>query len=95
MFDPVTADFLRSAPALPGLDPEVLPQLLTAQYAQLVARRLRMTEGGDEAADGEADTDWPLARIADSYELIVSIQSEPDTQRAAAFVAGTAQQILA
>lgn len=95
MFDPVTAEFLRSAPALPGLDPEVLPQLLTAQYAQLVARRLRMTEGGDEAADGETDTDWPLARIADSYELIVSIKSEPETRRAAAFVAGTAQQILA
>jgi len=96
MFDPVTADFLRSAPALPGLDPEVLPQLLTAQYAELVARRLRMTEGGDgETRDGAAETDWPLTRIADSYELIVSIQSEPGTRRAAAFVAGTAQQILA
>tara|TARA_R110002110_G_scaffold138095_5_gene323695 strand:+ start:415 stop:3711 length:3297 start_codon:yes stop_codon:yes gene_type:complete len=95
MFDPVTADVLRSAPALPGLDPEVLPQLLTAQYAELVARRLRMTEGGDEVADGGTDTGWPLTRIADSYELIVSIQSEPDTRRAAAFVAGTAQQILA
>lgn len=96
MFDPVTADFLRSAPALPGLDPEVLPQLLTAQYAELVARRLRMTEDGDdEAGDVAAETDWPLTRIADSYELIVSIQSEPDTRRAAAFVAGTAQQILA
>lgn len=96
MFDPVTADFLRSAPALPGLDPEVLPQLLTAQYAELVARRLSITEGGDDdAGDGAAETDWPLTRIADSYELIVSIQSEPDTRRAAAFVAGTAQQILA
>ena len=96
MFDPVTADFLRSAPALPGLDPEVLPQLLTAQYAELVARRLSMTEGGvGDAGDGAAETDWPLTKIADSYELIVSIQSEPDARRAAAFVAGTAQQILA
>ncbi|MRG73923.1 DEAD/DEAH box helicase [Alphaproteobacteria bacterium HT1-32] len=95
MFDPVTAEFLRSAPALPGLDPDELPQLLTAQYAEFAARRLRMVEGGDESADDGTDTDWPLTRIADSYELIVSIQSEPDTRRAAAFVAGTAQQILA
>ena len=95
MFDPVTAEFLRSAPALPGLDPELLPQLLTAQYAELVARRLRMTEAGDDTGGGATESDWPLTRIADSYELIVSIQSEPHTRRAAAFVAGTAQQILA
>ncbi len=96
MFDPVTANILRSAPALPGLDPAKLPQLLTAQYAKLVARRLRMTEGYEgETGEGATETGWSLTRIADTYELIVSIQSEPDTRRAAAFVAGTARQILA
>jgi hypothetical protein len=36
-----------------------------------------------------------LARIADAYELITSIHDDPNMRRAAAFVAGTTQQILA
>lgn len=94
MFDPVTASFLRSAPALPGLDPATLPQTLTARYAELVARRLRRAEGEGPAETPEEGA-WPLARIADAYELVTSIVNDPDVRRAAAFVAGTAQQILA
>ena len=93
MFYPVTAAFLRNAPALPGLDPEALPQILTERFAELVARRLRQAEG--EAIAGQDDEAWPLTRIADTYELITSIIEDQDTKRAAAFVAGTAQQILA
>ena len=62
MFDPVTSQLLRRAPALPGLDPAVMPQVLTARYAELVARRLRATAG--ETASGSEDGDWPLTRIA-------------------------------
>ena len=40
-------------------------------------------------------TQWSLARIADAYEIVVSIQRDADYRRAAAFVAGTAHQILA
>src|SRR5690606_37948377 len=93
MFDPATAAFLRSAPGLPGLDPADLPQLLTERYAELVARRLRRTEGEEGAAE-EEPVEWPLSRVADTYELIVSIQGDAALRRAAAFVAGTAQQIL-
>jgi hypothetical protein len=93
MFDPVTAAFLRTAPALPGLDPETLPQALTERFANLVARRLRQAEG--DAIEEQADETWPLTRIADTYELVTSITVDQDTKRAAAFVAGTAQQILA
>lgn len=92
MFDPVTAAFLRTAPALPGLNPEELPQILTERFAYLVARRLRQAE--DEAIAEQDDEDWPLARIADTYELVTSIIEDQNTKRAAAFVAGTAQQIL-
>lgn len=96
MFDPVTAEIIRSAPALPGLNPDDLPQLLTRQYAQLVARRLRRVEGAEEeAGDGASEGEWPLARIADAYEIVVSIQRDADYRKAAAFVAGTAHQILA
>lgn len=93
MFDPVTSQLLRRAPALPGLDPAVMPQVLTARYAELVARRLRATAG--ETASGSEDGDWPLTRIADAYELIISLPNDPITRRSAAFVAATAQQIIA
>ncbi len=94
MFDPATAAFLRSAPALPGFDPAALPQTLTQRYAELVARRLRggATEETSEAGEEGA---WPLTRIADTYEIVTSIHDDRDIRRAAAFVAGTAQQILA
>lgn len=96
MFDPVTAEIMRTAPALPGLNPAELPQLLTAQYAELAARRMRRVEGAEDAAgDGAADGEWPLARIADAYEIVVSVRRDADYRRAAAFVAGTAHQILA
>lgn len=90
MFDAATAGLLRSAPALPGLDPNNLPAILTEQYAALAALRLR------GAASPSADeTPWSLERIADTYELVVSLQPDADNRAAAAFVAGTARQIIA
>ena len=91
MFDVATAQLLRSAPAVPGLNPQDIPALLTRHYANLVSARLR---GGVDGLDetGEA---WPLERIADTYELITSLQTEGELRRSSAFVAGTAQQILA
>jgi hypothetical protein len=91
LFDPVTASLLRSAPALPELDPQDLPQILTRQYARLVSGRLR---GVSEDTSRSAD-EWPLERIADTYELITSVHNDVNVRRASAFVAGTAQQILA
>jgi DEAD/DEAH box helicase len=92
MFDAVTAQLLRSAPALSGLDPNDIPQLLTLHYAQLVSARLAASAGEDGAT---ATEQWPLEKIADAYELITSIHDDPSVRRASAFVAGTAQQILA
>jgi superfamily II DNA/RNA helicase len=91
MFDPATAQLLRSAPPVPGLDPQNIPALLTRHYANLVSARLSGT--GDAASDGEIG--WTLERISDTYELVTSLQTEGSVRRAAAFVAGTAQQILA
>src|SRR5438552_36276 len=92
MFDPITAALLRSAPELPGLDPAGLPQILTRRYAELIARRLRRTDVEELLPEEEGA--WPLTRIADVYELITSTHNDPETRRATAFVAGTAQQIL-
>lgn len=90
MFDAATAELLRSAQQLPGLDPNDLPAILTAQYAELASMRLR---GGSE--DGSDGSEWSLERIADTYELIVSLQPDAPGRAAAAFVAGTARQIIA
>jgi len=91
MFDADTASLLRSAPELPGLDPNELPAILTTHYAQLASMRLR--SGEEEEVQDESV--WSLERIADTYELVVSLQPERVSRAAAAFVAGTAQQIRA
>jgi hypothetical protein len=91
MFDAATAQLLRSAPGVPGLNPQDIPALLTRHYANLVSARLR----GAVDDPGQAGEPWPLERIADTYELIASIHSDSALRKASAFVAGTAQQILA
>ena len=91
MFDATTAALLRSAPAMPGRNPELIPALLTAQYANLAAARLR----GEEAAITRVGAAWSLERLADTYELLTSLTRDPAVRRPAAFVAATAQQILA
>jgi hypothetical protein len=92
MFDAATAQLLRSAPSVPGLDPADIPALLTSHYGNLVSARLR---GATEETAAGADEGWTLERIADTYELITSIHSDAKLRRASAFVAATAQQILA
>jgi len=92
MFDAVTAAFLRSAPSVPGVDAADLPATLTKHYADLASIRLR----GDMVDDSsDSNEEWPLAKLADTYELITLLSDDPGTGSAAAFVAGTAQQILA
>jgi superfamily II DNA/RNA helicase len=91
MFDSATAQLLRSAPEVPGLNPQNIPALLTKHFANLVSTRLT----GDIERPGDAGDAWPLERIADTYELIASIQPDGVLRKASAFVAGIAQQILA
>src|SRR5260221_2209114 len=91
MFDPATAELLRSAPRVPGLDPKEIPALLTRHFADLVSARLRgVGEGGDIGKEV-----WSPDRLADTYELLTSIYEKGEVRRASAFVAGTAQQIIA
>ncbi len=76
---------------MPGLNPELIPALLTAQYANLAAARLR----GEDAEIVRLGNAWGLERLADTYELLTSLTGDPAVRRPAAFVAATAQQILA
>jgi hypothetical protein len=89
MYDPETARLLRSAPELPNLSPNDLPRLLTNHYAKIVSIRL----GGEEQTDEREG--WSLDKIADTYELIVSVSDVPAIRRPSAFVAASAQLIIA
>jgi superfamily II DNA/RNA helicase len=91
MFDAATAQLLRSAPGVPGLNPQEIPALLTKHFANLVSMRLM---GAVDDGPG-IDEVWSLERIADTYELITSLQTDGESRGASAFVAGVAQQILA
>lgn len=92
MFDIRTSELLKKAPSLPTLNTDILPSLLTHHYAKLVSLRLN---GSEETNNEFLNDQWPLDRIADVYETIVSIQEEPGLRRSAAFVAGTARLIIA
>lgn len=93
MFDADTAAMMRTAPALSGVDPLLLPQELTRVYAELAARRLR---GRGEETAGEIDVALArLRRIATVYEAAVDRGASGESRRAAAFVAATAYQLLA
>lgn len=90
MFDARSAELLEGAPSVPGLNSAELPQILTRHYAELMARRLQ-----GENHSRHAESQWPLEKIADVYEIIASVTGNDDAKRSAAFVAGTAQQIMA
>jgi ATP-dependent RNA helicase HelY len=92
MFDAETAALIRSAPPLRGVDPKLLPQELTSIYAELAGLRLR----GAKLSD---DSDYfflieRLSRIAAVYEAQVDDTIDGEARRAAAFVAGTAYQVV-
>lgn len=91
MFDSASSDLLRSAPSIGALDAKSLPQLLTRHYAELVSARLR----GRVQSEVVSESVWTLDEIADAYELLSSTSHEKETIRACAFVAATAQQIIA
>ena len=51
MFDAATAELIRTAPSLSGVDPLTLPQELTRIYSDLAVLRLK---GASPADDGSA-----------------------------------------
>ncbi len=92
MFDAQTAALIRTAPAISGVDPALLPQELTGIYAELAGLRLRAAVLADQA-DYLAQLER-IERIATIYEALVDSGAEDHERRAAAFVAGTAYQLL-
>ena len=91
MFDPSSRALLRQAPDLPGLDPEVLDELLTAAHIELATARLLAKEGEPGAASEVIDR---VRRLASTFEAYVALDLRPEQTRAAAFVAASAHQVL-
>ena len=92
MFDAATAELIRAAPALSGVDPVTLPQELTRVYSDFVVLRLKGAAVGDDP--DQLQSLQRLKRIADIYEGAVDTGTDGDARRAAAFVAATAHQLL-
>lgn len=93
MFDPVTAAFVRAAPALPGLDPINLVDELTAAYVDIASARLAVGTGEAQAAElGVLIA--RMSRIADTYEGQIVLNLHPNQSRSSAFVAASARQVI-
>ncbi len=92
MFDAATAELIRAAPPLSGVDPIMLPQELTRIYSDLVVLRLKGVAIADDP--DQLNILRRLKRIADIYEGGVDTGADGDSRRAAAFVAATAHQLL-
>ena len=91
MFDASSRMLLRGAPDLPDLDPETLDELLTAAHIELATVRLVSEQVGDAS---DTDVFDRVRRLASTLEAYVALNLRPEQIRAAAFVAGTAHQIL-
>lgn len=95
MFDPVTAELIRNAAPLPGLDPATLVDTLTTAYVEIAAARLRVGgSSGVEARRGFNAVGRDMSRLADTYEAEIVLDVQHDHRRSMAFVAGSARQVL-
>lgn len=94
MFDPITTDLIRSAPALDGLDLEALPKRLTEAFADIVSARIRLR--GAPPTDGASllASVTELRRIAAAQEAYAALLPDRDNRAAAAFVAAAAHQTV-
>ncbi|CAE6953574.1 hypothetical protein R69608_05970 [Paraburkholderia nemoris] len=91
MFDPSSRALLRQAPDLPGLEPEILDELLTAAHIELATVRLLSRNSETGAANDVIDR---VRRLASTFEAYVALNLRPEQTHAAAFVAASAHQIL-
>lgn len=91
MFDSRSRLLLREAPRLEDLDPNTLDELLTAAHVELATARI----SAQNEAERSSEIFTRVRRLASTFEAYVALDLRPEQMRAAAFVAGTAHQILA
>lgn len=95
MFDPTTAQLIRAAPPLAGLDLDGLPKRLTEAYADIVSARIRLRGSRPEMDDeGLMATIAELRRIAAAHETYAALLPNRVNRASAAFVAASANQAI-
>ena len=93
MYDPDTAALIRSAPDLPDLDREALPDALSRAFAEIVSARVLLREGAEDPS-GLHETIGFAKRLAQAYEALVAIDPDRENRAAAGFVSATAYQLV-
>ncbi len=93
MYDPATVALIRSAPELPELDSEGLPDALSRAFAEIASARVLLRDGDDDAS-GLAETIDFAKRLAQANEALVAIDPTRENRAAAGFVAATAYQLV-
>ena len=93
MYDPVTAALIRSAPDLPELDREGLPDSLSRAFAEIASARVLLRDGDDDASEHLATINF-ARRLAYTNEALVAIDPNRENRAAAGFVAATAYQLV-
>lgn len=94
MFDSTTASLIRTTPEIDGYDQQRLPELLTQCYAQISVVRLRLARGSEETVEELREPISQLRTLAIALEIYAAMAPDNDDRQAAAFVAGTAHQLL-
>lgn len=93
MYDEGTASLIRSAPELPGLDRESLPDQLSEAFASIVSARIALRDIDTPSEDIQQTIAF-ARKLAATNEAMVTTNPERDNRRAAGFVAGTAHQLV-
>lgn len=94
MFDPRTAELIRAAPNLPGLDRERLPEELTKAFTAIVAFRVRLGQTGGKLPEELRQQLDVFRRMAATFEAMVALLPDRADRAASAFVAAQAYQLL-
>lgn len=93
MYDPETADRIRSTPPLSGLNREELPEEFSRAFAKIIAARVRLR--GHVLDQGALVKTLGFARrLASTNEALVATRPDREDRTAAAFVSATAHQLV-
>lgn len=93
MYDPETAALIRSAPELPELDRERLPDFLSQALAKIVSARVTLREGNEDP-NVVLEIIKFARKLALANEALVALDPDRENRAAAGFVAATAYQLI-
>jgi len=93
MYDESTSSLIRSAPELPGLDLDNLPDQLSNAFAEIVSARIALRDAATPAEE-ISETIAFARRLAATNEALVATSPERENRRAAGFVAATAHRLV-